>query len=177
MSSSAALTPTLGFVADHPEAERAAAELLDDCWDGSLPIDPVRIAKTLGVKVLNAEFGDDISGALLKKAGKDPSILLNAADSRSRRRFTCAHEIGHFILRTREPDQYEYVDYRDPTSSTGTVEEEHFANSFAASLLMPRAAVEDLLDQGFLDFRIAKQFGVSHEALKYRLDNLGLTRG
>lgn len=164
-------------MADHHEAAKAASELLDECWDGALPIDPVRIAKTLGVRVLNAELGDDISGALVKKEGADPSILLNAEDSRSRKRFTCAHEIGHFIRRSQEPEKYEYVDYRDPRSSTGTVEEEHFANSFAASLLMPRPAVEDLVGQGLPDFRIAKQFGVSHEALKYRLDNLGLARG
>jgi len=163
-------------MADHPEAARAASELLEDCWDGTLPIDPVRIAKALGVKVLKAELGEEISGALVKKEGADPSILLNAEDSRSRKRFTCAHEIGHFIRRSREPDKYEYVDCRDPRSSTGTVEEEHFANSFAASLLMPRSVVESLVEQGFPDFRVANQFGVSHEALKYRLDNLGLSQ-
>lgn len=145
-------------MADHPKAEQAAVELLQECWDGSLPVDPVRIAKALGIEVLDAALNEDVSGALVKKQGFDPLILLSSRDSSNRKRFTCAHEIGHFIRRSDELDKYEYVDYRDPTSSTGTVEEERFANSFAANLLMPKPAVESLHEQGLPDFRMAKVF-------------------
>jgi hypothetical protein len=164
-----------GWMATRHEPEAAASELLDDCWDGTLPVDPVRVAKSLGVKVLDAPLSEDLSGALVKKQGADPSILLNATDSRNRKRFTCAHEIGHLILRTNEPEQYEYVDYRDQRSSTGTVEEERFANSFAANLLMPDFVVKALHSQGLPDFRMAKKFGVSQEAMHNRLANLGLS--
>jgi Zn-dependent peptidase ImmA (M78 family) len=154
----------------------AASELLDECWDGLLPVDPVRVAQSLGVKVLDASLNEDVSGALVKKEGADPSILLSATDSRNRKRFTCAHELGHFIRRSDEPEKYEYVDYRDQQSSTGTVEEERFANSFAANLLMPELLVKSLHEQGLPDFRMAKKFGVSQEAMQYRLENLGLAR-
>lgn len=174
MPGSTILLSRLEFMADHPKAERAAAELLEECWDGSLPIDPVRIARSLGIDVLDVELNEDVSGALVKKEGFDPSILLSDRDSPNRKRFTCAHEIGHYIRRTEEPEKYEYVDYRDPRSSTGSVEEERFANGFAANLLMPKAAVQSLHDLGLPDYRMAKQFGVSREALKNRLDNLGL---
>lgn len=133
MSESTLTVSTLEGMADHPEAGQAAQELLEECWDGSLPIDPVRIAKALGIQVFNASLKDEVSGALVKKEGKDPAIYLNREDSRNRKRFTCAHELGHFIRRSDEHEQFEYVDYRDEQSATGTVEEERFANGFAAA--------------------------------------------
>lgn len=127
-------------------------------------------------RVLDVSLKRDVSGALVKKNGEDPSILLNADDSRNRKRFTCAHELGHYIRRAAEPEQpYEYVDYRDQRSSTGTDEEERYANSFAASLLMPETAVRALHAQGMATIRMAQIFGVSPEAMQYRLDNLNLS--
>jgi Zn-dependent peptidase ImmA (M78 family) len=61
-----------------------------------------------------------------------------------------AHELGHFIRRTDEPHKYEYVDYRDQRSSTGTDEEEMFANRFAANLLMPELLVKTFHEQELL---------------------------
>lgn len=40
-------------MAVHKQAEKDAIEVLDQYWDGTLPIDPVRIAKDLGVEVLD----------------------------------------------------------------------------------------------------------------------------
>lgn len=164
-------------MAGHTKAEKDALELLEEAWDGELPVDPVRIAKKLGIEVLGVSFKKDVSGALLKKAGEtDPSILLNVKDSRTRKRFSCAHELGHYILRLEEPTpRYEYVDYRDQSSSTGTIEEERYANSFAASLLMPEVAVRTLREDGLSSLRLAKKFGVSPEAMAIRLSNLGLS--
>jgi Zn-dependent peptidase ImmA (M78 family) len=164
-------------MAGHKKAEKDAIELLEETWDGELPVDPVRIAKELGVEVLGVSFKKDVSGALVKKEGEtDPTILLNKEDGRTRKRFTCAHELGHYILRSAEPrPRYEYVDYRDQSSSTGTIEEERYANSFAASLLMPEPAVRALHGRDLPAFRLAKRFGVSPEAMANRLDNLGLS--
>ena len=163
-------------MAGHKQAERDAIGLLDEFWDGILPVDPVRIAKELGLEVLEAHLKKDVSGALVKKEGRDPSILLNAEDGKSRKRFTCAHELGHYIRRSSEPTpRYEYVDYRDKASSTGTVEEERYANSFAASLLMPEVAVQAVHESGMPAFRLANRFGVSPESMQHRLDNLGLS--
>lgn len=163
-------------MAGHKQAETDAIELLDQSWDGTLPVDPVRIAKDLGVEVLDVFLKKDVSGALVKKEGRDPSILLNAEDGKARKRFTCAHELGHYIRRSSEPvPQYEYVDYRDKKSSTGTDDEERYANSFAASLLMPEVAVRAMHRPEMPAFRLAKQFGVSLESMQHRLDNLGLS--
>jgi Zn-dependent peptidase ImmA (M78 family) len=164
-------------MAGHKKAEKDAMELLEETWDGDLPVDPVRIAKELGLEVIGVSFNKDVSGALVKKEGEtDPTILLNTKDSKTRKRFSCAHELGHYILRSAEPKpQYEYVDYRNQKSSTGTIEEERYANSFAASLLMPEVAVRALYEPGLPTFRLAKKFGVSPEAMGNRLSNLGLS--
>jgi Zn-dependent peptidase ImmA (M78 family) len=163
-------------MAGHKQAEKDAIELLDQSWDGALPVDPVRIAKDLGVEVLEVFLKKDVSGALVKKEGRDPSILLNAEDGKARKRFTCAHELGHYIRRSSEPaPRYEYVDYRDKRSSTGTDEEERYANSFAASLLMPEVAVKAMHRPEMPAFSLAKRFGVSPESMQHRLDNLDLS--
>jgi Zn-dependent peptidase ImmA (M78 family) len=164
-------------MADHPEAERAASEILAECWDGRLPIDPVRIADKFGLKTFSADLDENVSGSLVKRKGSDPEILLNKEDSRNRKRFTAAHELGHYVRRSERPEEYEYVDYRDERSSNGTAEEERFANGFAANLLMPREVVESLQEERTPDFLLAKQFGVSREAMRNRLDNLGLLVG
>jgi Zn-dependent peptidase ImmA (M78 family) len=176
ISESARLVSKLDSVIDHNQGEQAASELLEEFWDGRLPVNPIRIAMSLGIKVFNASFEENVSGALVKEKGADPSILLNSKDSRHRKRFSCAHEIGHFIHRSEKPEEYEYVDYRDPCSSTGSIDEERFANSFAANLLMPKLAVEALHSEGLPDFRLAIHFGVSREAMRNRLDNLGLLK-
>ncbi len=166
---------TVRHMGDVRNAKNAAEELLDEYWDGTLPVDPVRIAKSLDVEVLDVFLKDNVSGALVKKPEQDPSILLNANDSKTRKRFTAAHELGHYVRRANEPAGYEYVDYRDQRSSTGTDKEERFANSFAANLLMPAWLVESLHEE-IPGLRLARRFGVSHEAMHHRLDNLGLLK-
>lgn len=153
----------------------AAERLLNDIWGEKIPVDPVAIARSLGIQVLNAQLGPTVSGALSKEIGQDPKILLNSDDSANRKRFTCAHEIGHFVKRfSNSPQEYEYVDLRSDLSSTGLDEEERFANAFAASLLMPEKHVRRLHQAGLLDFEMALRFDVSAEAMQFRLKNLGL---
>ncbi|WKE66260.1 ImmA/IrrE family metallo-endopeptidase [Gallaecimonas kandeliae] len=160
----------------NPEAE--AGKVLANVWQNrGFPVDPVTIAKALGLQVLDTELPEMISGALIKEAGKDPIIALHHADHPNRKRFSCAHELGHYVSRVEsmDPDQeYEYVDLRGPSASMGTDPEERFANAFAASLLMPQFAVMDLVESDMPIFQISRFFGVSNEALKNRLRSLGL---
>lgn len=156
------------------DARSAAQAILSDVWDGALPVDPVRIARVLGMDVITAQLADDVAGAIVKERGQDPSIVLNAQDHPNRQRFTCAHEIGHFVRRDAVGDDYEYVDYRDIFSSTGELEEERFANEFAASLLMPEEIVRSFHRDGLRDIQMALRFGVSRDAMGFRIKNLGL---
>jgi Zn-dependent peptidase ImmA (M78 family) len=166
------------------EAERDAWELLQKAWleDGSsrlhLPVDPFAIARKLGVQVfVDYELPGDVSGMLRKRAGyQDPEIILNATDSRNRQRFTCAHELGHYNQRIKEgtDGSWEYVDKRDPLSSQGAKPEEIYANKFAAELLMPQREVRARAEDPNVT-SLALDFGVSADAMRFRLDNLRLT--
>ena len=155
-------------------AERDAARVLASVWREGLPVDPARIARRLGIEVLEAPLPRDVSGALIKEAGEDPRILLNQNDSPNRQRFTCAHEIGHFVRRGDNPEVYEYIDRRDSLSGQGLLPDEMYANAFAAALLMPAEDVRRLHREKLTDLELAIRFGVSREAMQYRLTSLGL---
>ncbi|HEY5993318.1 MAG TPA: ImmA/IrrE family metallo-endopeptidase [Gallionellaceae bacterium] len=154
----------------------AAQEILNEIWkERGLPVDPVWIAGQLGMRVVEMDLPDEVSGALIKETGKDPLIALSSSDSKNRKRFTCAHEIGHYINRKRNNNEnYEYVDLRSAMSSKGQDPEEIYANRFAAQLLMPHAIVKELHEQGLHSIGMASRFGVSDEAMNHRLYSLKL---
>jgi Zn-dependent peptidase ImmA (M78 family) len=169
------------------EAAKGASTLLEAVsWpEGLLPVEPVYIARKIGVQVINAALDRDILGALVKKAGQQPTILINENDHDHRRRFTCAHELGHFIRRSpswslqegpyltleaSEETAYETVDLRSQASSEGTEPEEIYANEFAACLLMPPEEVRKHRDEPLAV--LASRFWVSEEAVAFRLKNL-----
>ena len=159
------------------QASQDAERILDTIWrseGGSLPIDPFRIADRLGIDVVEADLASNVSAALVKEHGQDPQIVLNAADHPNRKRFSCAHELGHFSRRRTDPDVYEYVDFRDIFASQGEGAEEVYANEFAASLLMPEREVRLLHRRGWTEMDMPVRFGVSRDAMHFRLKNLGL---
>ena len=168
-------------MATNVDAERAAKDILRTVWaeDGvelRVPVDPFAIARRLGLKVYTAQLEPGVSGMLIKRGGyDDPEIYLNEADSRNRQRFTCAHELGHYAKRSGVDDggAWQYVDRRDSLTSRGIHGEEIYANQFAANLLMPA----DLVRTAFLrssPVALAFEFGVSADAMSFRLENLGL---
>jgi Zn-dependent peptidase ImmA (M78 family) len=156
------------------EATSDARRVLEVAWDETLPVDPVKIGRSFGVRVVERDLDENLSGALVKERGHDPVILLNAVDSSNRKRFTCAHEIGHFIRRSDAPEEYEYVDRRDELATQGTDLEEIYANTFAAALLMPESHVRRFHDAKVAPFEMAWLFDVSQEAMQIRLSSLGL---
>lgn len=160
------------------EAERVLATF----WsDRSMPVDPVTIARKLGIQVKQAELPANVSAAILKQAGSDAVIVLARGDSDKRKRFSCAHEIGHYIQRA-GADELEYVDHRGPLASAGTNAEEIFANQFAANLLMPEREVREFLTQHQREqsarpplWFLAQRFGVSAEAMNVRVETLRIS--
>lgn len=162
-----------------PESE--ARQILATVWapdrEGDeipRPVDPFVIAQRLGIKAYSAGLDEGVSGMLVKRPGEDAEIYVHASDSPNRQRFTCAHELGHYAKQgTRDEAEWEYVEHRDLLTSQGSDPEEIFANQFAASLLMPREAVEEL-HESLGPTALAYEFGVSADAMHYRLVNLGL---
>lgn len=156
------------------EAARDAANLLAATWPLSVPVDPVSIARRTGLRVVYAAIDEDTMGALIKQPHEDPTIMINDSDVENRKRFTCAHELGHFVRRSEEADEYATVDLRSGLSAAGSDPEEIYANEFAACLLMPDEVVRSYRATGLNDLEMAIRFKVSRAAMQHRLKNLGL---
>jgi len=161
------------------DAQQSAIWLLESVWrQRAFPVDPVWVAGKLGIDVIETILPHDVSGALIKDKDKDPIIVLCKTDSTNRKRFTCAHEIGHYAYRvTNDGDHYEYIDLRGNLSGAGSNSEEIYANQFAAEFLMPRSEISSLAKTERPAFLLARDFGVSDDAMRYRLKNLGLKIG
>lgn len=145
-------------------------------------------------------------------------ILVEANDSIARRRFSAAHELGHYILHflpllergrrlssealvlteglsynasTEEEEGIPFgqlLDARDASSgerelSINIQQMEREANQFAAELLMPAPSCRTLVEEfsprfskrlRVLTRRLATEFLVSPEAMRWRLISLGL---
>jgi len=129
------------------------------------------------VKYYVADLGHAFEGMLVGRAASDAEIHVNQEDSKARQRFTCAHELGHYVLRIGDEgafgEDWGHVAFRGPESSTGDEPQEVWANRFAAALLMPRGLVEELREELPTVAALAGKFSVSVEAMTYRLRDLG----
>ena len=149
------------------KARREAQDVLNTWWaPGALPVDPVSVARSLGLSVLSARLADDIFGMLVGgKNGAD--IYLDKDQPRSRFRFSCAHEIGHYVLRSVEiAAGNAFIDRRSDADRGSP--DEVYANEFAGSLLMPEAVLRAAVAEGEDDFDLMRRFDVSLDAVRYR---------
>lgn len=158
----------------------------------AVPVD--KIAENLGATLVYEPNEDDLSGFLLREKGSNKIVIgVNDTHPKTRQRFTISHEIGHLLLHAEESfhidrssEGFERRPIRDKferskDASTGSNKIEREANLFAADLLMPTAFIErdmeklgriDVLHDPRLD-KLAEAYGVSLQALTYRLNNLG----
>jgi hypothetical protein len=129
----------------------------------------------LGLAIGHAPLG--VSGMLIPARREIWIDQREAGSSPERRRFTIAHEIGHWICHVREGRGGEIECRIDPASSAavdGSDPREREANVFAASLLMPEDAVRAAWDAGVDAVGLRALLGVSEPAMAWRLYNLGL---
>ncbi|MDJ0629659.1 MAG: ImmA/IrrE family metallo-endopeptidase [Rhodobacter sp.] len=135
------------------------------------PIHVIPLANKLGIEVYKADWPHSVSG----KIQYDPelggqsgfAIFVNAAHPETRRRFTIAHEIAHFILHEDQIGDGLFDDamYRSGLSSF----EEDDANKLAADILMPRQLIREFSFVGDDVETLAHQFNVSQSAMARRL--------
>lgn len=168
-------------------------DLLQKCRVQFPPVPVESIARSLGAEVRYQPGDDDLSGFLLRDHKQQEAVIgVNSSHHLNRQRFTIAHEIGHFLLHEWEGvhvdanDRGFQIKRRDEKSSTGTDIDEQEANLFAAELLMPAKFLEDdmvkvkkidLLSDDLGSFaELAEKYGVSTQALTFRLSNLGYIR-
>jgi len=143
------------------------------------PIDPIVIARDLGINVWKSPMESSLAGMLAKlEAGSDADIdlVINASHNSVRQRFTAAHELGHYFnqLRTDPTLEKPFLFKRDDRSSCGVHADEIFANQFAAALLMPAPLVRTRAEADRDVVSLADEFDVSAQAMGFRLANLGL---
>lgn len=160
----------------HLDAKKSAYQILDSLWRGrGFPVDPHALAVEMGVTVLEAELPENILGGLVKDAGKAPVVMLNQAGSVDLKRFNCAQKLGYHVFQTQQHAEcYKYVEFQMRLGAAGDGAGEIFADVFAASMLMPDLAVRQLARKGMALAGMARHFGVTVDAMEYRLKQLGI---
>jgi Zn-dependent peptidase ImmA (M78 family) len=142
------------------------------------PVDVVGLANDLGIRVWeSSKLSDDISGKLVKDerlGGQSKyAIIVNKTHAETRRRFTIAHEVAHFVLHLNSVGDgiSENEFYRSKLSNKEEIE----ANKLAAEILMPRSLINKLKSEHGLtgaeeDVKtMADQLKASEVAMKIRL--------
>ncbi len=166
--------------ARYGKIERLVADLIAAENLGDIPPVPVeKMVRSQGILIQKGHLDDDISG-LLVRSGDGATIGVNAGHVPTRRRFTIAHEFGHFLLHEGISEHVDHgyrVNFRDQESSLARDVEEIEANFFAASLLMPRTMLDacgaiDALDSDTAVRDLARLFHVSQHAMSLRLANV-----
>jgi len=170
----------------YEKTDRAAHSLLKRSQALALPVDLNAVADFFGLTVLTKPLEDEYSGFL---AVAEKTIVVNSRHSPVRRRFTVAHEIGHYQLhRKKKPDLPAFIDraiyFRRASSDDSNGVDRYMemqANAFAAGLLMPEFLLDEYLDKHpDVDIgqtagikQMADEFEVSRQAMDYRLRNRG----
>jgi Zn-dependent peptidase ImmA (M78 family) len=137
-----------------------------------LPVPVEAIAEDLCGLAVEEVDGLDVSGMLVPFERR---IYTNAAEPPSRRRFTVAHELGHWVCQCLEgkvAPRYCRAEVVGLEATAKAVERE--ANVFAAELLMPEPAVRSAWADTWDIGRCARRFGVSASAIQWRLFSFGL---
>lgn len=135
------------------------------------------LCRALDIVSIEEMATDGFEAALVMDVNKAAGgILVAAGRSRQRRRYSIAHELGHFLIPTHMPepgegftcslDDLHRLDARERNRRT-RIEAE--ANGFAAALLMPDVRVRACCGSPAPDLselvRLAREFDVSKEAM------------
>lgn len=153
------LSPVSGIIAEHQK---------------SAPVKVIALAHALGLKVYTSmTLSDNVSGLIRKDGARGGdsgfAIFINGNHAETRRRFTIAHEIAHYILHE------EFI-------GDGIVEDalmrsdklnssvERQANSLAADILMPWHLIDKAKKSGTRTIEdLAVLFKVSRDAMSFRV--------
>lgn len=143
------------------------------------PIDVAELARRCGVRVLDFDFDGTVEGLVIQLPDGAAIGLETHQSNERRRRFTLAHELGHHLLRHSSSFQ---VDFSESGGSTGDApgynwQHERAANEFAANLLMPADLTRREAERTHNIEKLAVMFGVSRQAMAFRLTSLGLRPG
>jgi Zn-dependent peptidase ImmA (M78 family) len=136
--------------------------------------DLMDLVQALGLTVFEVDFPEkhkDVNAILVytdSKNSDNPSIYLKKEMPPNRKRFTIAHEIGHFLLHKKEGVKYRINGFS--YNNTQYSMEETEANYFAAYLLVPDEKLSKVINILGSDVDLlAEYFGVSKAVIENRL--------
>ena len=152
-----------------------------------IPIDIEKLIKYLDIPInTRPDFTKiKVLGSISVK-DNEPVIWINkiANQMEERKRFTLAHELGHYMLHIAPLSSWDDTIFIDEKIGFNRDDEwdyrEMEANGFAAQLLMPAEAVRNEFPVEYKEHSekatevLAETFNVSKMAMKYRLESLGL---
>lgn len=135
------------------------------------------LENNLRFKILCLPLQDGISGASLVDNALGAGILINAKDAPWRRNFDLAHELFHIMT-------WNVFSLEEIGDGLTRTRPEQYADIFASSLLLPEKQVREALKETTTDneirivdiIELAKEFGVSTEAVLWRLVNLQIIK-
>jgi hypothetical protein len=160
-----------------PDPENTSRRLLEKIGVDSIPIDVHGVEKIWkGLTIVEEEI--DGPGYLLPLGKIGAEIIVRGADPIERKRFTIAHEVGHWVLGI--TCERKMGEFRQPPGVRRDVIEK-WCDTFAASFLVPRHILIDYfrdVHEAVLIARLAaspKHFRVSEDAMFLRVyDVLGM---
>ena len=159
-------------------------ELID-----TIPVNVERLIKSHGILLNKNAIRDEIGKGInrpsgageligeIRKDGDEYKILILGSDHYYRKRFTMAHELGHFVLHKDKIDRCGSISDSEEYDGI-TKEEETEANAFAAETLMPEDKVREIFaetmrnknqDESKTVEEMSRMFQVSGKAMQLRL--------
>lgn len=160
------------------DAHQTAAIVRQTFWSGRYPVDPVKIALALGAEVYEAQLGSDIFGALLQDSETSMRIYINKNQPSSRYRISAAHELGHYVDRSRRteilPRDIDRHSNQPPNLNTSEGKREIWAIEFDAELLMPQIEIQQQRKNGNTSpVHLTQRFNVPLPVMNHRIQELG----
>lgn len=179
-SASTELLLDLMELEDHKTPSDVVEEILRQNPNLSYPTPLERFVELAGIESISELSTDGFEGMLITNPEKSRgAIMIKAGTSPRRRRFTIAHELGHFLLPWHRQQRFscKSSDIKDSGLNRGlapdlvTIETE--ANAFASELLMPSSAFKCLIDDVETPTlnaltNLSETFDVSFEATVHR---------
>ena len=167
-------------------------------FEARVPVDVDQIATKLGIRVeedSSLEYRDTVIVGEIFFKDEMPVVKINPYQNSylPRKRFTLAHEIGHYCLHSMESKQgfTDSVKTMSRTESYWDTRESE-ANNFAAQLLMPKELIiteskkcidsykrktgKEKIEPCLFTEAMATIFEVSSKAMEYRLKNIGIIK-
>jgi Zn-dependent peptidase ImmA (M78 family) len=140
--------------------------------DNDYPINPYKLINDENILLLERHFDNSALKGVIMYGITDIAITINSDRCYVSRRFTAMHELSHYWFHPRVNHTFCLDTYKIDFS-----DKEWQANNAAAYALMPTNIVKELFDltDGNVD-KMCETLKVSSESLKYRINEIGLSR-